>query len=271
AQVTEPEAGDRLPVVLLHPTPLGSGFWEPVARGLAGYRLVIPDLRGHGRSPLGAAASDQGLTMVQLAEDALALLDTLGVERAVFAGCSIGGYTLYELWRRAPERMAGLVFCSSKPQADNEVERARRQQWIGIHEARRAEGLASPAPEFVETMLGTLLSKETQREQPQRVSEVRSMMEQVRPEAIQAVQRGLAARPDSRETARTMTAPSCVIAGEQDGSSTPEDLQALHALLEQAGSASEFHVLAQAGHYAAMEQPAATAAILLQFCRSIFP
>ena len=53
--------------------------------------------------------------MAQLAADVLALLDHLDVPEAIFAGCSIGGYVLLELWRHAPERINGLAFVCSKP------------------------------------------------------------------------------------------------------------------------------------------------------------
>jgi pimeloyl-ACP methyl ester carboxylesterase len=95
------------------------------------------------------------------------------------------------------------------------------------------------------------------------------MMEQVRPEAIQAIQRGLGQRPDARQTALTIRVPTCVIAGEEDASSTPADLSALHIALLKAGSRSTYHLLPNAGHYAPIEQPVTFAAILDTFCRSL--
>jgi len=261
-------------IVLLHPTPLHHGFWLPVAERLPGYRWLIPDLRGHGRSPLGQAPSQAAsgapvLTIEQLAADTLALLDTLSVERAVFVGCSIGGYTLYELWRTASQRVAGLVFCASKPQADTDTERGKRKDWIAKMEPARLSGELHPVPEFLDAMLAALLSRATHRERPALVAEVRAMMEQVRPEAIQAIQRGLGQRPDARETAETIHVPTCVIAGEEDTSSTPADLGALHTAFLKAGSRSAYHLLPNAGHYAPIEQPAAVAALLDAFCRSL--
>ena len=64
--------------------------------------------------------------MGQLAADILALIDHLELDDAVFAGCSIGGYVLMELWRRAPGRMRGLAIVCSKPQPDAEVNREKR-------------------------------------------------------------------------------------------------------------------------------------------------
>ena len=280
ARLLEPESGaasgqgSTATLVLLHPTPLNHSFWRPAAILLPGYRRIVQDLRAHGRSPLGTAPTRSAdgepvLTMAQLARDTLALLDHLEIERAVFVGCSIGGYILYELWRVAPQRVAGLVFSGSKPQADTDAERAKREEWIAKMEPARLGLDAQPTPEFIDAMLAALLSEATRRDRPELGVEARLMMEQVRPEAVQAIQRGLRCRPDSRGTAATVSVPSCVLAGEEDASSTPADLAELHALLLKSGAPSSYHLLADAGHYAPFEQPAAVAGIVDAFCRSL--
>ena len=95
------DQGTGLPVVFLHPTPLDHFYWLPFVSELTGIRAIMPDLRGHGASELGTDLLAGGFTrvpdapmftMAQLAADTLALLDTLGIEKAIFAGCSIGGY-----------------------------------------------------------------------------------------------------------------------------------------------------------------------------------
>src|SRR6266700_3718416 len=84
--------GDGPPVVLLHPFPVNHEFWLPVAETLATrYRLVMPDLRGHGESGVG----DGPATMEKHAADIARVLDDAGIRKAVFAGESIGGYILF--------------------------------------------------------------------------------------------------------------------------------------------------------------------------------
>ncbi|AGC43422.1 alpha/beta fold family hydrolase [Myxococcus stipitatus DSM 14675] len=75
------------------------------------YRLLIPDLRGHGRSD----NPSEGFTMRQCAEDVLALLDVLEVQTCRAIGMSLGGNTLLHAATRAPERIERMVLVSSTP------------------------------------------------------------------------------------------------------------------------------------------------------------
>jgi pimeloyl-ACP methyl ester carboxylesterase len=258
------DAGTGPPVVFLHPTPLDRDYWRPLTKELAGIRTVVPDLRGHGVSALGsdlpAGAFDlvpdaPVLTMEQLATDVLALLDQLSLRRAVFAGCSIGGYVLLEIWRRAPERMTGLVFICSKPQPDALANFVRRAETI---QRARTEGVTA----LFDGMAQTLLSETSRRERPEIVAEVRSHMT-LTPEAEVAVQAGLATRPDSVPTVSTIRVPILAIAGAEDTAITPAEMEAFRL----APGGCEFHVLPGAGHFAAYEQPRKVAALMAPWLR----
>ncbi len=97
-------------VVLLHPFPSCHEFWTPIKDKLAAkYRLIMPDLRGLGESQAG----EGNVTIQKHAEDLAKLSDELKVGKAVFIGCSVGGYILFEFWRRFRERVA--VWCWQIP------------------------------------------------------------------------------------------------------------------------------------------------------------
>jgi pimeloyl-ACP methyl ester carboxylesterase len=251
--------GEGQDVILLHPTPLDHAFWLPVAEMLAQrYRLILPDLRGHGQSEAGEGP----ITVEKLGEDVERLMDELEIGKALFAGCSIGGYTLYELWRRMPERINALAFCSAKPQADADANRAKRQEWI---EGIRLHG----THDFFEAMLTSLIGPTARGRFPQKINEAREMMQSVSAEAVIAIQQGLAARPDSVATARTIRVPACVVAAAEDSGSTVEDMKLLAEQIRNGGYGSEFHVLHDAGHYAPWEQPETVGPILLRFFDSV--
>ncbi|WP_058185265.1 alpha/beta fold hydrolase [Terracidiphilus gabretensis] len=258
------DQGPGLPVVFLHPTPLDHDYWRPLTEQLSGIRAIIPDLRGHGASELGTDLPRGGfslapdapvLSMAQYAADIIALLDHLQLDRAIFAGCSIGGYILLELWRQIPQRIQALAFICSKPQPDTPQGQAKRAENIAH---ARAEGVAA----LFDGMAKSLVGKTAQTTHPEIVAQVRSHMT-LNTEALIAVQAGLATRPDSLPTVASITVPVLAIAGGEDPAVTAAEMEALKA----APGGCYFHLLADVGHFAAYEQPQQVAEIFLAWMR----
>lgn len=258
-------SGTGLPVVFLHPTPLDGEYWRPLIEELPGYRAIVPDLRGHGASELGSlpvggfvlVPDAPVLTMARLAADVLALLDHLKIPAAVFAGCSVGGYVLLELWRQAPERVRGMAFVCSKPQPDAEANLPRRAATIA---QARGGGRAA----LFDGMTQTLIGATARQRHPEIAAQLRARMT-LTSEALVAVQAGLAARPDSVPTVATITVPILAIGGGEDPGITASEMEAFHV----APGGCEFHLLADAGHFAAYEQPRKVAALLGEWLRRI--
>ncbi|HET9087611.1 MAG TPA: alpha/beta fold hydrolase [Acidobacteriaceae bacterium] len=243
-------------VVLLHPTPTHHAFWLPVAWLLADrYRLTLIDLRGHGQSMAIPAPVAAPITMEQLAGDVHAIVQTLTIGPAAYVGCSIGSYLLYEYWRRFPEQVAALVLTCGKPQPDTEANRERRREWMAA--AQRPGGLEK----FFGSMAETLVGGTSQRQQPAVRAAARNMMSAMPLDAMLAIQQGLALRPDSVPTLQTIDVPVCAIAGSEDQSSTPHEMQ---VIADQVAGA-EFHLLQDAGHYAPLEQPERVAGLIGKF------
>ncbi|HKC70437.1 MAG TPA: alpha/beta fold hydrolase, partial [Terriglobales bacterium] len=114
AEIAYQVLGKGAPVVLLHPFPANHEFWKPAAERLATrYRVLLPDLRGHGDSEVGEGPA----TMEKHAADLARVCDETGIGRAVFVGVSIGGYILFEFWRRYRQRVRALVLSDTRPQA----------------------------------------------------------------------------------------------------------------------------------------------------------
>ena len=264
AQLRFVDTGAGMPVVFLHPTPLDRDYWRPLIDelvqrpGAAPLRCVIPDLRGHGASELGAlpaGAFDQVpdapvLNMGQLAADILALLDHLSIPESVFVGCSIGGYVMLELWRQTPRRMSGLAFVCSKPQPDAEPALIKRA--ANIATAREA-GVSA----LFDGMANLLIGESSRQSRPEIIAECRARMT-LTPESFVAVQAGLATRPDSIPTVATIRNPVLAIAGGEDTVISPADMEAFR----QAPGGCDFHLLADAGHFAAYEHPQKVEAFL---------
>jgi pimeloyl-ACP methyl ester carboxylesterase len=268
-QLSYYDTGAGSPVVFLHPTPLDHDYWGPMLDELSdglSVRAIIPDLRGHGSSQLGQSLplgaferipDAQVLSMRQLAADVFALLDTLEVREAVFTGCSIGGYVMLELWRQAPTRMRGVAFVCSKPQADAEPALAKRAANITI---ARQSGVAA----LFDGMAQLLIGETSRQRRPVIVSECRSHMT-LTPDAFIAVQAGLATRPDSLATVASMNTPVLAIAGGEDTAVNVSDMEAFC----EAPGGCEIHVIPDAGHFAAYEQPRKVAALLSDWLHNL--
>jgi 3-oxoadipate enol-lactonase len=264
ARLAYSDAGAGTPVVFLHPTPLDGDYWRPMIAEISPIRAIVPDFRGHGASELGrmlpVGAFDRlpdapVLTMAQLGADVLGLLDHLRLDQAFFAGCSVGGYVLLELWRRAPERMRGLAFLCSKPQPDAEAALAKRVLTIAT---ARAEG----TEKLFDGMAQNLVGASTREHRPNIVAELRARMT-LTAEAEVAVQAGLATRPDSLPTVATINAPVLPTAGGEDTAIAPADMEAFRA----APGGCESHVLANAGHFAAYEHPFKVGSLMAAWLR----
>jgi pimeloyl-ACP methyl ester carboxylesterase len=104
------EAGSGPPLLLLHGWPQHAEVWRRVVPLLADdFRLLMPDLRGFGSSGIPRG----GYNPAQFAEDAIALLDALEIEKAGVIGHDWGGFATYLLGLRHPERATGLVVCNA--------------------------------------------------------------------------------------------------------------------------------------------------------------
>jgi pimeloyl-ACP methyl ester carboxylesterase len=240
AEVFYEVLGEGPAVVLLHAFPADHNLWRPVAERLATrYRVVLMDLRGHGQSSAGEGPA----TMEKHAADLARVCDAAGVGKAVFGGVSIGGYVLFEFWRRCRERFRGLILSDTRAQEDTEQARAARWQ--------AAETVERNGPDtFLETMVPRLLGKSTMINRPDLVEALRALTSRMTIAGIAAVQRGMAARPDSVPTLRTITAPTLLLFGDEDTLTPVSEGELMRRDIAQ----SRLQVLARAGHLAVFEQ-----------------
>ncbi len=254
AQLFYEIAGSGPDVVLLHPFPLNRRFWDPVADQLsARYRVLLPDLRAHGDSELG----DGPATMQKLADDLARLCREERIGKAIFVGVSIGGYLLFEFWRRYREQVGALVLANTRAGAETSESKATRLQ---LADKIEREGTAG----FVEEMLSKLLAQATRSNRPDIVAAARKMMQAMSPADVAGVQRGIAERADSVASLATINVPALIIAGDEDSIPFGE-----FELMRQQIKGSELRVISSAGHYAAMEKPAEFGTLLRKFLEGL--
>lgn len=241
--------GSGTPVVLLHGFPFNRRIWEDVNPLLGdGLRVILPDLRGHGRSPVGERTN----TMEAMARDVAALLDQLEIERAVVAGHSMGGYAALSFARLFPRRLLGLGLIASHPLADSAEKAANRQ---ASAERLEREGLGFLA----ESM-------------PAQLSDAAHLYPRMREIILEnsgagaaAAQRGMAARGDETATLQGLNAPALVIAGRRDRIVSLDTAEAASRMLVN----GRLVVLDGAGHMPMMECPQETARAILDLARRV--
>ncbi|GAA3461609.1 alpha/beta fold hydrolase [Saccharothrix longispora] len=227
---------DSLPLVLLHAFPLDSRMWDGVRDQL---KPVTIDQRGGDRSP----------DLVVIAEDVLAELDRLGVERAVVGGCSMGGYVAMALLRRAPERVAGLVLADTRAGADTDEARANR---LAMAERVEAEGVGWVPDAVVPGLLGPHPDDAV-------VERVRELVLARDPAEVAWAQRAMAARPDSTGLLAEVDVPALVLVGEHDRLTPPATAREMAAVLRRVDCVE----LPGAGHLTPLEAPEAFAAAVV--------
>lgn len=251
ANISYESVGQGPPIVLLHPFPAHHEFWQPIAQSLISrYRLILPDMRGHGESDAGEGPA----MMAKHAADLGRILDSENIGRALFVGVSIGGYALFEFWRRSRGRVAALVLCNTKGQADTAEARSARLQ-------AAADVLERGAEQFFQSMLAKLMGKTTQATRPDLVEGALNMMRKMSAEDIAQVQQGMAERPDSLETLKTINVPTLILTGDEDVLTGLGEAEQMRRGI----AGSELQVISRAGHYSPWERPEEVQTILRQF------
>ena len=247
--------GAGTPVVLLHPFPAHHEFWLPVAEALSTrYRVILPDLRGHGESAVGEGPA----TMDKHAADLARVMDDANLGRAPLVGVSIGGYVLFEFWRKHRGRVAALALCNTKAPADGPEARAGRLQAANDVLERGTEP-------FFESMIPKLMGRTTRETRPDLVEGALRMMRKMSKENVAQVQRGMAARPDSIETLKTINVPTLLVTGDEDLMTGVNEAELMRSHIAN----SQLRVIPKAGHYSPWEQPQDAAKLLRQFLDSL--
>jgi 3-oxoadipate enol-lactonase len=212
------EAGAGPAVVLIHGHPFNRSMWTPQLTALAdGYRVIAPDLRGYGDSPVTPGTVPMSL----LAADVARLLDGLGVARAALVGLSMGGLVAMELAIADPARWwaLGLVATTAEPVTDAE----RSDRRARADQAER-EGIRPLAEDMAARLFGPGVD-------PAVSQLIMTMMLASDPRGAAAALRGRAERPDYRPLLRELDLPALVAVGDQDSYSTAEITDRLTASL----------------------------------------
>jgi 3-oxoadipate enol-lactonase len=240
-------------VVLLHGFPLDSTMWEYQLGALGSvYRVIAPDLRGHGKS----SAPEGIYTMDAMADDVIETLDSLGIIVPVaLGGLSMGGYVALSLIARYPARIRALMLMDTRAGADTpETAKARHDMAALVEHDESAEPV-------VTTMLPKLFSSTTRQNRPEIVARVGEQMSRTSPRGVAGTLRGLAIRPDRTADLGRIRVPTLVIAGQDDALIPIDESRRMASAI----AAAQILEVPNAGHLAPLEQPETVNDALLRF------
>lgn len=252
------DLGQGMPVMLIHGFPLCRKMWRPQAEALvaAGYRVILPDLRGFGESEAGTASGSTDL----LADDLAALLDHLGIEKAVVGGMSMGGYVLLNLLARHSRRLAGACFIVTRADADDETARGKRNHLIA--EIEKGNPGAVPS-----AFIPLLFAPETAERRPELLTEVRAWIEATAPAGLILGLQAIRDRDDSLALLPRLKLPALVIGALEDKAIPPDK----SAALAEGVPGAALRLIGGAGHMVNLEEAAAFNGALLDFLAGIAP
>jgi pimeloyl-ACP methyl ester carboxylesterase len=251
------DRGTGDPIVLVHGHPFDGSMWWPQVEWLArgGWRVIVPDLRGYGQSPLPRGADRSAKTTLDVfADDIRAVVDQLGLDRFVLGGLSMGGQIVMEFYRRFPDRIRALVLADTAATAESADGRRVRNDTA---DRVLDEGMAS----YAEDLLPMMLAPTSIRLLPGVADHVSAMMRRTSPSGAAAALRGRAERPDYRDLLRTVDVPTLVLVGDGDVF-TP---QPVAEEIEDLVPGATLTTIRDAGHLPNLERPAEFNAAVEEF------
>ena len=248
-QINVLDCGQGAPLLLVHGFPLDHRMWLDQIEGLQDLRQCLaPDLRGSGSSDPVASGV---LAMEHIADDLSGLIDGIGQSAADIVSLSMGGYAALALWERHPEKVRSLVLMDTRPGPDTEAGRAGRRETA---EKVATEGVGALVSGFQNALLAPNAGLAAR-------VRLRAMMEASPAETVVAALEGMARRADRTDMVATITVPTLIMVGEDDGLTPPEVAEHMAQLIPDA----DLVVLPGAGHLPPIETPEAVNQALRTF------
>ena len=236
------DGSSRTSIVLIAGFPLTRDIWNSQAGALSQrHRAIRPDLRGIGKS----SVPDGPYLMERLASDVAAALDALGVQRAAFAGHSLGGYVALAFARMFTERVTHLALVCSRLAADSPEQAATRRD---VADRIEREDSMQPA---IDAYVSRLTAPRTAAERPEVAARVRELAASLEPQGAAAMLRGMAMRPAAGDIAPDLDVPVLVVAGARDGVISMEEARAVARAFPQ----GRLVVCEESGHVPMLEEP----------------
>lgn len=245
-------SGSGRPLVLIHGLASSMGLWAGLDQGqLEGTEIISYDLRGHGASERAAGAH----TLTKHVADLKGLLAALSIQRATFAGHSLGGMIAMELAASNPEMVAGLALLDTTAA----FPQATRDLFFELASSASFNGM----PAITDKFLQLSFSPQFTEANPKMIATIRKGMLASDAASIAAAAR-MVAKVDLRQRLSAIQCPTLVLVGEQDQLTPPALAEELAAGIKGA----QLHIIPESGHALPAEQPQAVTTLLAQLVKA---
>jgi len=237
------DVGQGPAIVLVHGHPLDHTMWRPQVEFLLPHdRVIVPELRGYGTTPLPAG---KRVTLLEdFAADILALADHLQIERFVLAGLSLGGQIVLETWRQAPQRIRGLVLADTFARLDTSEQKQTR---LATADRFDREGFGNFAAESLHKMITPANAEAF----PAVAEHVIGMIHDSNPHGAAAGLRGRTLRRDYIPLLAQIAAPALIIVGREDAYTPVPLAEEMYRGIP----GSRLEIIEGSGHMANLERP----------------
>jgi pimeloyl-ACP methyl ester carboxylesterase len=210
-------------IVFLHAFPVNSKMWQPQTEFLQskGYNTVTFDYPGFGGSKL----IKSEISMKDYADLTHQILLSLGIDKAIFVGLSMGGYVALTLFRHYPKCFAGLLLSNTRATADDDAGRQKRYKMV--EELKREMDLDPVISSHLEKFFKPDFRKKFSKE----VQEIKDLMMESTVAGVIQAQLAMANRPDSTDLLKTMKFPVSIITGMHDELIKVQDAEKMNELI----------------------------------------
>lgn len=244
-----------IPIIFLHGYPFDRTMWYGQLDFLkSSYRLIPCDIRGFGKS----TDEESSLSIDLFADDLIAFMDKLSIDKAVICGLSMGGFIALNAMKRFPDRFEALILCDTQCIADTSEVKKKRYTTIDEIET---DGVAN----FNEGFIKNVFHKDSLTNKKELVEQLRMV---VFANSEHIITQGLVALAERSETCSTLDKiiiPTLIICGREDEVTPLAQSEFMNAAIK----GSILQVIDDAGHVSNLEQPDEFNKHLLDFLKTL--
>lgn len=240
-----------VPIVFLHGFPFNKSMWQLQLDFLkTTNRVIACDIRGFGKSK----DEESHLEMDLFANDLILFIDSLGLEKVILCGLSMGGFIALNAMKRFPSRFEALILCDTQCIADSYDVKVKRYETI---EEIKEYGVSN----FNEGFIKKVFHEDSLTNKPELVEQLRSV---VFSNSQHIIIQGLTALAERSETCSFLdeiSIPTLIICGREDAVTPLDESKFMNKNIK----GSVLHVINNAGHVSNLEEPAKFNKLLRNF------